>query len=550
MGQRPGWTKNWLVQDIATGLIYLALYLLVRPVSHSIWIVTAGLRLGALLLVPYRQWPALVLADTAGLLYYDLPCLGQFGPLFVTVDSISPFLLAAPAVWWFRSKQGLFPSHRMVRVKPLLWCLVTVTLIWTAGSMVTVRTLPLPYSHEGSTATYVLYTALGKLVGILTFVPLALCFKLRDTSVPLTVQIKRLFSSRLAVDALVVVLPTLLALFLLSRHGQQESKDVIRIFMFVPVGWLTLRHGWRAASFGTAVVMSALFINMSHVPDPALVQTQAFICFATVSLLVLGARTSSENLLQERERLESKEALRLAQQGLYLCEVRMRQTAYNLEQIAGTLQVTHNGILKRFRHMISLTESQNYFRQASATNAQIYQLADSLHPLSWREKGLPSALRESIGRTLDEQGFVYRCSLEGRGLSQLSPGVHSAIYRFACEAAVYVCENFACSHVSLTLRGGFSHGQRWVVIRLEGKQLPSDINDPVFRNRNSSQLAAKLGTQGLGLDSMRSYAHLFDGCMHVKAASDSLSITALLHDVNKAKVELHSDSAPLAMYLR
>lgn len=548
MGKKPGWTQNWLVQDIAAGLIYLALYLLVRPLSHGIWAITAGLRLSALLLVPYRQWPALVLGDTAGLLYYDLPCMGQLGSLWVTVDSISPILLATPAVWWFRARQGLFPSHRMVKVKPLLLCVAAVTCIWTISTLLTIASLPPPLPRFD--AVLVLSQVLGKLVGILTFVPLALCLKLRDISIPWTAQVKRVFTSRVAQDVLVVVLPTLLALLLLSRHGEAQSKDVIRIFMFIPVGWLTLKHGWRAASFGTAVVMVALFVNMAHTPNSELVQTQAFICFAAVSLLVLGARMSGEQLLEERERLEAKEALRLAQQGLYLCEVRMRQTAYNLEQIAGTLQVTHNGILRRFRHMISLTESQNFFRQASATNAQIYQLADSLHPLSWREKGLPSALRESIGRILDEQGFVYRCSLEGRGLSKLSPGVHSAIYRFACEAAVYVCENFNCSHVYLTLRGGFSHGQRWVVIRVEGKQMPSDINDPVFKVTNSSQLATRLGTHGLGLDSMRSYAHLFDGGMHVKAASDSLRITALLHDVNKAQAEHQSDAAALTMYLR
>ena len=548
MGKKLGWTQNWLMQDIAVGLLYLALYLLLRPLSHGIWAITAGLRLGALLLVPYRQWPALVIADTAGLLYYDLPCLGQWGSAWVTVDSISPVLLATPVVWWFRVKHGLFPSHRMVKVKPLLLCVAAVTSIWTVSTLITIATLPPPLPRFDT--TLVLSQALGKLVGILTLVPLALCLKLRDVSIPWDAQIKRVFTSRVALDALVVVLPTLLALLLLSRHGESQSKDVIRIFMFIPVGWLTLRHGWRAASFGTAVVMAALFVNMAHTPSSELVQTQAFISFATVSLLVLGARMSGERLLEERERMEAKEALRLAQQGLYLCEVRMRQTAYNLEQIAGTLQVTHNGILRRFRHMISLTESHNYFRQASATNAQIYQLADALHPLSWREKGLPSALRESIGRTLDEQGFVYRCSLEGRGLSKLSPGVHSAIYRFACEAAVYVCENFNCSHVDLTLRGGFSHGQRWVMIRLEGKQMPSDINDPVFKVTNSSQLATKLGTHGLGLDAMRSYAHLFDGCMHVKATSDSLRITALLHDVNKAKTDQQSDAAAFAMYLR
>jgi hypothetical protein len=49
---------------------------------------------------------------------------------------------------------------------------------------------------------------------------------------------------------------------------------------------------------------------------------------------------------------------------------------------------------------------------------------------------------------------------------------------------------------------------------------------------------------------MRSYAHLFDGGMHVKATSGSLRITALLHDINNAKAEQQNDSAALAMYLR
>jgi glucose-6-phosphate-specific signal transduction histidine kinase len=546
MGKIKSWFQNSLLQGIAIAATYAAVYVISRELSQVFWALTIGLRLSALLIVPYRYWPALVIGEFIPIAYADYLCLNQLGWLWVVMRSFPPILLATPIVWWFRSKQGLFPSQRIVKVQPLLLCVgVVATLFVFVDFAILLIARSATYHFHASD---LLSTLVGELAGILTIVPLALCYKLRDVSLSWKARVKSVATNRLTLDVIVVLLPTLLALLLMSRHAQEDSRQVIRILMFVPVGWLTLKHGWRAASFGTAIVMTGISLNLAFHPSTEIIQLQAFICFATVSLLVLGARTSNENLLEERERLEARDALKLAQQGLYLCEVRMRQTSYNLEQIAGSIQVTHNNILRRFRHMISLTESQNFFRLATATNAQIYQLADSLHPISWREKGLPSALRETIGRTLDEQGFVYRCKLEGRGLSQLSPGVHSAIYRFACEAAVYACENFASSHVYLDIRGGLSHGQRWVVVRVEGKQELSDINDPLYRNSSPRQLASKLGTQGFGLNEMRSYARLFDGDLHVKTAPDSLRITALLHDV---KSERQEDRSPqTAIYLR
>lgn len=547
MGKIKSWFQNSLLQGFVIAATYSALYLLCHELSQGFWALTSGLRLSALLVVPYRYWPALVLGEFIPAAYINYLCVDQLGWLWAVMRSAPPILLAAPIVWWFKSKQGLFPSQQIVKVQPLLFCVGAVATFWVLIDFaILLIAQAATYRFHASD---ILYALVGELAGILTIVPLALCYKLRrDVSLSWKARVKSIAANRLALDVIVVLLPTLLALLLMSRHAQEDSRQVIRILMFVPVGWLTLKHGWRAASFGTAIVMAGISLSLVRHPSTEITQLQAFICFATVSLLTLGARTSNENLLEERERLEARDALKLAQQGLYLCEVRMRQTSYNLEQIAGSIQVTHNNILRRFRHMISLTESQNFFHQATATNAQIYQLADSLHPISWREKGLPSALRETIGRTLDEQGFVYRCKLEGRGLSQLSPGVHSAIYRFACEAAVYACENFASSHVYLDIRGGLSHGQRWVVVRVEGKQELSDINDPLYKNSSPRQLASKLGTQGFGLNEMRSYARLFDGDIHVKTAPDSLRITALLHDVKNERLEDRSPET--AMYLR
>ena len=73
-------------------------------------------------------------------------------------------------------------------------------------------------------------------------------------------------------------------------------------------------------------------------------------------------------------------------------------------------------------------------------------------------------------------GATYRCDLSGRGLSQLAPDVHMTLYRLACEVLVYVLSRSPTQHVHLQLRGGYTGGRRWVVMRLVGE--PAARNAP------------------------------------------------------------------------
>jgi two-component system, NarL family, sensor histidine kinase FusK len=330
------------------------------------------------------------------------------------------------------------------------------------------------------------------------------------------------------------LLPTLAVLAWINHRSSTDAQQVIRMAMFLPVAWLTMKHGWRAAAIGTAAVMTCIFLSMESRPDALdIAGAQAFITFSATCLFVLGARISAQNAAEEQERLDAKAAVKLAQQGLYLCEIRMRQTAQALEQVGGTLQLTHTRLLNRFKHMLPMLEGQTYYQQVASTQSQVYRLAESMHPNAWRERGLPAALRETVARTLDEEGIAYRFELKGRGLSQLSLGVHAAIYRLACEAVVYICEQQAWSIISITLRGGLTNGQRWAVLRVEGMATRDGINDPVYKKHESQQLASKLGANGLGISAMRDHVRLYDGELHVNASPDKLRITALMQDANR-----------------
>jgi two-component system, NarL family, sensor histidine kinase FusK len=543
--------NKWLRQ-LAVVVGYAMAYELIRPHSDAIWALTAGLRLSCLLLFPYRYWPAMVIGELIPLTHDNYSSLSQYGPAWVVVNSIPPILLAMPVVWWCRRELSMFPSKRLVKVDALLACIVLVSVIWTVVNVVALMSVVQPSTVASPYQFHKLQMVqlfLGKYAGILTLVPITLALKLQKPA-SWRVHAANWVKSRLALETTVLMLPTLAVLVWMNHRVSADAQQVVRMAMFLPVAWLTMKHGWRAAAVGTAAVMVCIFISMESRPDALdIAGAQAFITFSATCLFVLGARITAQNAAEEQERLDAKAAVKLAQQGLYLCEVRMRQTAQALEQVGGTLQLTHTRLLNRFKHMLPMVEGQTYYKQAAATQNQVYRLAESMHPTAWRERGLPAALRETIARTLDEEGLAYRFELKGRGLSQLSLGVHAAIYRLACEAVVYICEQQAWSSVSITLRGGFTNGQRWAVLRVEGVAASQDnINDAVYKKCESQQLASKLGANGLGINAMRDHVRLYDGELHVRTAQDKLQITALMQDANR-KLRESLEATP-AVYIR
>jgi two-component system, NarL family, sensor histidine kinase FusK len=542
--------ENTWVRQFAVALGYALVYTALRPYSGGVWTVTSGLRLSCLLLFPYRYWPALIIGEGVAIVSLYYPLADRFGTLWVVVNSIPPMLVAAPVVWWCIQKLKLFPSKQTIKFKALLICIATLSLMWAAvnfANELTATASAMAAHHYQLIEVPQVF--LGKYVGILTIVPLALVFKLRK-QVPWRVQWQQWINSRLTLDTVMLLLPTLAVLIWMYRSASADMRQIIHMAMFLPVAWLTSKHGWRAAAIGTTVVMFCIFVGVSSRPDLSLLETQAFIAFASTCLFALGVRISAQNALEEQERLEAQAAVKLAQQGLYACEVRMRQTAQALEQIGGTLQLTQARLLNRFKHMLPLTEGQTYYKQAAATQSQVFRLAESMHPTAWRERGLPAAMRETIARSLDESGVAYRFQLKGRGLSQLSPSVHAAVYRLACEAVVYICEQQEWSSIAITLRGGLTNGQRWTALRVEGYNNPSEINDPIYTKCDSRQLALKLGTNGLDIDAMRDHVRLYDGDLHVRTPQGKIQITALMHDDIPQLREATTGAPARELYIR
>jgi glucose-6-phosphate-specific signal transduction histidine kinase len=528
---------NFWIRQLAAAAGYALAYVALLPFSDAHFPITAGLRLGCLLLVPYRYWPALFAGELLPLAWFNAQYVEQIGLVAVLIETFPPIALAMPVVWWCKSHLALFPAKHFVNVQTLLICGLLTSAVWGLANFVTMTAVVLP---EGSPPLHLSMLVMiiffvGKYISILAIVPLLLMGWMDYRAGTLRSGLRRFARSRLMLETVALVVPALVALSWISLSGNEDARQITRMVMFLPVAWLTLRHGWRATVLGGTLTIVCICLVVESRPEPQLLQVQALMALTVTCLFAMGARITAQNLHDERERLDARNAIRLAQQGLYLGELRIRKTALALEQVGGALQQAHSHLLNRFKYQLQTAESQNLHRQAASTNNQVYRLADSMHPVAWRDRGLQAAFQETIARALDEAGMAYVCTIKGGDLNRLTPNLHAALYRMACEMVAYVCEQETCLGIALSLRTGGTGSSRWAVLRLDGVLQQNAMPDSSYRKLEGKYLVSKLGASGLDLDSVKDHVRLYNGGLHVRKLPDRLRISCLLHDLGSVK---------------
>jgi two-component system, NarL family, sensor histidine kinase FusK len=524
--------SEWLTHlVVAAG--YALLYFAIHPISTLNWPIHAGLRFACLLLIPYRFWPALLVGEAVSNFYEVYPCLDSLGRNWVIVRSIPPFLPIMPIIWWCREKMPPFPAKRLVDIKALITCILLCSLggmLYSSIAYAVCRSRLGPDAASVPMAS-ILYL-LGPYVAILSVAPWVVMTKLDYRQGYFREQFRQMVSSRLFMDTVALLVPTIAILVCLKTIVKDPVDQIASLAMFLPMAWLTLKHGWRAAAVSGTIVISCICIPL-RVDDNIETKTyatMAILAIGVTCLFALGARISSQLIQEEKGRQSALNIQRLARQTMQLGEQRMRQTSQALEYLAGTLHVTNSRLLEQMRRIVPNIESHAFYKQAMAAQTQIYQLAESMHPLTWRERGLPAALNDTVARALDEAGIAYRCEITGRGFTRLASSVLTVAYRTACEAITYVTSRLACTKVRLVLRGGETQGRRWVVIRVEGILEDTGIANAVYFVEERKRLGAKLGAGALDVPAMRDQVSIFDGMLHLRASKDNLRITAFLHD--------------------
>lgn len=525
--------RKWIVQgvkQIAVVIGYALVYQLSRDLSVSHWMLPAGLRMSCLLLVPYRYWPALALGEFLPLAYLGYDCADRFGLAWAVAAATPPIVLSMPLVWWFRTRMALFPARREINMEMLIACTFLASLVWAIGSFIALALVRMPGPYAGLSVLVFFRYFLGYFLGVLTITPLVLMLKAPFGDLAAGSLKSRVSESRLVLDSVALLLPALGLLVWVGARSTGDVKQVARIAMFLPVAWLTLRHGWRGTALGGTAASIGVMLTMASKREPALIQAEAFVAFAIMSLLMLGGRIAVLNERERQERIEGKLALQLAQQGLYRNELRMQQVARALEQVGEAMQQAHQRLLERFRHLLPATEERVHARQAALTQQQVYRLSNSLYPRVWAKSDLPMALRDgSIADALSTIGAAYCCSIQGKQrLNQLTPGVQVMLYRLACEVVAYLAAQQAYAQVRLTLRCGVTCGRRWVALQVRG--LDGDDNGR-WSLQDLELLRSRVGADGLPLWTLRDQTRIYEGAMRLRKDTGGWRVTLLLQDV-------------------
>ncbi|WP_157971438.1 MASE1 domain-containing protein [Dyella sp. C9] len=529
--EKATWHRHW-GRHLFACMSYAIANAMLRGMPSSHLSLAAGLRMACLLLAPYRYWPALILGESLPLAGYAWSNADTFGWRWALASTMPPMAPLAILVALARRHGRLFRSDGRLDMPSLLGLMLAGALLMSLDDAIVLTSAQTP-SIGMATAIdmrILLGFVLGDYLGALTVVPTVMAaylWLLKPPSAPA-------WNSGLLRDCVIGGLVPLLVLLSLAFSSQGDGMQVFRIAMFLPVVWLTSRHGWPGAAIGGSLASLAVTFTSSVLQDPGVIQAQALIAFAASTLLLLGSRIAHQDHSTQADHSDTLRGFQLAQQGMYLEELRLRQAADALERIGRSILDNHQRLLERLRHALPPSEERTYKHQAAMAQHEMHRLANALYPRGWRERGVPATLRDGpFAQAIHASGASYQCELTGRGLSQLAPDVHMALYRLACEALVHVLSQGPMQHVQLQLRGGHTRGKRWVVMRLSGMHATAPAG-PDLAPEPWRQAMSLLGASGLGIASIRDRAQIYGGQLHLREHEGTLVVTLLLHDSLRA----------------
>ena len=526
--------ERWIwLRRLAVVALYSASYTALRHVSFPYWFLPAGMRLLCLLFVPYRYWPSLLIGEMLSLAKISYDCYEILGLSFALLKILPPIALAMPIVWWCRTRLSLLGPRQEVRMNVLILCTFLLSMATAARDYIFLYVTPVPAGQEPVTLEWAQRFFIGNYLGILTIVPLALMAWQSVHGKPWKSLWASLSSSRLAMDSVALLLPSLLLLSWIVLHAKGELAQAARMAMFLPVTGLALRRGWYGAAIGGSAASLAMVFTASSFGDAETMQAEAFISFAITAMLMLGARIATLHTLEKKERIEGRLALQAAQEGLYLGELRMQHAADRIEDIGHSIRFAHDRLLRHVHQLLPHSEESGIQKQVVATQHEIFHLADGMHPRALARSGLSHVLQQgTLALAFGRELVPYRCEIRGNTLADVSPGVQLALYRLACEAAIYLYEQATLSQVAVRVRIGATGDRHWAVLQMDGSHA-RNREGPMPSRAECQQFRERLSANGRGMEDIRNRTRIYGGAARSRPTAEGTRLSLLLHDVER-----------------
>lgn len=291
-----GGTEHWNAwgKYLAITGAYAVCFNLAFSLSSSHWQLTAGLRLGCLLLIPKRYWPSLAIGEFIPLLENALICMSKFGAAWSLAASVPPIVLYMAWIDPMRRHGSLYSAdgHLCMRylLTAALCCAITsalrdtsAVLVILTGTYYTGPNIPLFMSFS----SYML----GAYLGVLTVVPIILALRERALSRPPSMTV--LWHSKLFQDTATWAIPAGAGLaWLANASPDGMPQQAARLAMILPILLMAYRHGWHGTALAGGGASIAMAMTSHVVRDPAVIHCQVALAFALSTALWWGGRAS------------------------------------------------------------------------------------------------------------------------------------------------------------------------------------------------------------------------------------------------------------------
>ncbi|KLD65448.1 MASE1 domain-containing protein [Dyella japonica] len=406
------------IKSVLLGCGYALLYAGAREVSVSHWLLPAGLRFVALLWLPLRFWPFVLLGEASASFYYRADRLDTFGWPWMLITVLGPLAATSLPVWILRrTRWGRDPHDLATPVTRMLFAGIIASGLGALAGVLAVEAV-----HYGPTVARVPNTAghnfamfvVGDYLGILAMVPLGMTILMGRRRLrailrcDLAGQPVSAYLWNLCLCAL-----ALTALQLMSRNTMfTEVRDVARLAMLIPAVFMTYRYGWMGAL--PAVLMGNVGIEATilQARETGLVQAQFLMAIVGSGLLLFGSIKTDRDLGLARGHKENQRIRRAARGNLSWSQ----QWAYHGASILESANATMGG--PRADLLVAAdAESLANHRWSGSVATQRRGLSthiDSLRMSDVRAHGLKLALCHGQLRTeIEEQGIRYRAKVSG-----------------------------------------------------------------------------------------------------------------------------------------
>nr|WP_275690446.1 MASE1 domain-containing protein [Luteibacter yeojuensis] len=280
---------------LAVAGAYAACYELTRYFSFSHWMLPAGLRLGCLLLVPRRFWPALAVGEALPVAEMAFLHVSVFGLAWSLAASVPPIVFCMPVVAWMRRRAPLVLDDGQINMSLIVAVALLCAAVTSAENSAVLTTMVMSDGSPGPAITLPIFLVwfLGAYLGALSLVPTIIGLRERLTAQPNgVVTWHAVRHSPLLRDTVVIALPSLALLTVLTSFTSDGALQCARVAMGLPVIAMALRHGWHGASIASLLASIAIASTAFAVKDPAMIQAQAILAFIITTSLLFGVRVA------------------------------------------------------------------------------------------------------------------------------------------------------------------------------------------------------------------------------------------------------------------